>query len=106
MNLMCQGIQYLFSLQALIAEREGYAADDQVVLLGGKPLENEGLLTNLCQDMATLDVDIRLLGGEILSSLQNNLEWLMIEKWVNLLFEILIRLSRANCFVALLKIDS
>ena len=35
-----------------------------MVLLGGKPLENEGLLINMCQDMTTLDVDVRLLGGE------------------------------------------
>ena len=34
------------------------------MLLGGKPLENEGLLINLCSDMATLDVDIRMLGGK------------------------------------------
>ena len=56
-----------FLLQALVAEREGYAVDDQVVLMGGKPLEDEGVLVNLCQDMTTLDVDIRMLGGEFIS---------------------------------------
>ena len=35
--------------------------------MGGKPLENEGVLVNLCQDMTTLDVDIRMLGGEFIS---------------------------------------
>ena len=53
----------MFLFQALIAEREGFAVEDQIVLLGGKPLD-EGLLTNMCHDMATLDVDIRLLGGK------------------------------------------
>lgn len=51
-----------FSSQALIAEKEGYPVDEQIVLLGGKPLDS-GLLVNLCEDQSTLDVNIRLLGG-------------------------------------------
>ena len=52
----------LFFLQALIAEKEGYPIDEQIVLLAGKPLDS-GMLVNLCEDQNTLEVNIRLLGG-------------------------------------------
>merc|ERR1711860_230917 len=46
----------------------GFAVEDQMVLYGGKPLEH-GLLTSLCEDQATLEVSVRMLGGKVHGSL-------------------------------------
>ncbi|WAR20120.1 RS30-like protein [Mya arenaria] len=62
------GTETVHDVKALIAEKEGYSLEDQVVLLGGKPL-GPGLLTDLCEDMSTLEVNLRLLGGKVHGSL-------------------------------------
>ncbi|KAL4238162.1 hypothetical protein ACF0H5_002873 [Mactra antiquata] len=62
------GTETVEDVKALIAEKEGYAAEDQIVLCGGKPLDN-GLLVNLCEDMTTLEVNVRMLGGKVHGSL-------------------------------------
>lgn len=49
--------------QSLIAEREGYDVEEQVILYSGKPLEENVQLVSL-SDFSTLEVDIRMLGGK------------------------------------------
>lgn len=57
-------------LQAHIESLEGFAADDQVILLSGTPLDDEAVLGNCgVTEQCTLEVTARLLGGGSLSSL-------------------------------------
>lgn len=49
--------------QAIIADREGFACEDLAVFCAGKPLENEMNLSSF-QDLATLEVEVRMLGGK------------------------------------------
>ena len=53
----------LFS-QAQLAVAEGLPADELVFYCGGKPLSDGDVLSN-CSNLATLDVELRLLGGEV-----------------------------------------
>merc|ERR1712063_87473 len=62
------GTETVEDVKALIAEREGFAIADQFIVYGGKPLES-GVLANMCEDMSTLDVEVRLLGGKVHGSL-------------------------------------
>lgn len=43
-------------------EKDGFAVDEQVIMFGGKPLEDEVALSSL-SELSTLDVDLRMLGG-------------------------------------------
>jgi hypothetical protein len=49
-------------VQAFVEEVEGVSAEDLVVYHGGKPLE-EGLSLMTLGNLATLQVEARLLGG-------------------------------------------
>ncbi|KAH3846663.1 FAU ubiquitin-like and ribosomal protein S30 [Dreissena polymorpha] len=61
------GTETVEDVKALIAEKEGFSVEDQVILYGGKPLVS-GLLSSL-EDMSTLEVNIRMLGGKVHGSL-------------------------------------
>jgi hypothetical protein len=50
-------------VQAFVEEVEGVSAEDLVVYHGGKPLE-DGLSLMTLGNLATLQVEVRLLGGE------------------------------------------
>ncbi|XP_060567934.1 ubiquitin-like FUBI-ribosomal protein eS30 fusion protein isoform X1 [Ruditapes philippinarum] len=62
------GAETVEDVKALIADKEGYSVEDQVILYGGKPLDS-GLLANLCEDLTTLEVNIKMLGGKVHGSL-------------------------------------
>lgn len=57
----------LYSLfQSQISAIEGIPADDQVLLHAGSPMEDETMLSSYdLTDMATLTVQVRLLGGKL-----------------------------------------
>ncbi|PVD25570.1 hypothetical protein C0Q70_13226 [Pomacea canaliculata] len=55
-------------VKAIIADREGFACEDLAVFCAGKPLENEMNLSSF-QDLATLEVEVRMLGGKVHGSL-------------------------------------
>ncbi|XP_058016151.1 ubiquitin-like FUBI-ribosomal protein eS30 fusion protein [Ahaetulla prasina] len=57
-------------LKARIESLEGIALDDQVILLGGIPLENDSVLGQCgISDLTTLEVTARMLGGKVHGSL-------------------------------------
>ena len=56
-------------LQAQVAGLEGLNEADLVLFCGGRPLENDNVLSACAADQQTLDVDIRMLGGKVHGSL-------------------------------------
>uniref|UniRef100_A0A9L0SHU9 FAU ubiquitin like and ribosomal protein S30 fusion n=1 Tax=Equus caballus TaxID=9796 RepID=A0A9L0SHU9_HORSE len=58
------------AIQAHVASLEGIAAEDQVVLLAGTPLEDEATLGQCgVEALTTLEVAGRMLGGKVHGSL-------------------------------------
>ena len=58
-----------FFTQNHICELEGAQEEDLAVYCFGHPLENDMLLKQCTTDQATLDVEVRLLGGKVHGSL-------------------------------------
>merc|ERR1711893_103046 len=56
-------------IKAQIAAKEGLCEDDLAVYCSGRPLENDQLLSACARDLATLEVDVRMLGGKVHGSL-------------------------------------
>ncbi|KAJ8308311.1 hypothetical protein KUTeg_013185 [Tegillarca granosa] len=67
-TLQIAGTETVKDVKSLIAEREGYDVEEQVILYSGKPLEENVELVSL-NDLSTLEVDIRMLGGKVHGSL-------------------------------------
>lgn len=59
------GTDSVLSVKNEIALREGIDVEDQVLLYAGRPLDNEASLED-CDiiDQATLELNVRLLGGK------------------------------------------
>ncbi|CAH1791710.1 unnamed protein product [Owenia fusiformis] len=62
------GTETVGHVKAQIAASEGIAVEDQVVLYGGKPLEDATLLSSF-DELSTIDVQTRMLGGKVHGSL-------------------------------------
>ncbi|XP_075401975.1 ubiquitin-like FUBI-ribosomal protein eS30 fusion protein [Tenrec ecaudatus] len=69
-TLEVTGQETVAQIKAHVASLEGIAPEDQVVLLGGSPLE-DGAILNQCglEALATLEVTGRVLGGKVHGSL-------------------------------------
>uniref|UniRef100_A0A493T8X9 FAU ubiquitin like and ribosomal protein S30 fusion n=1 Tax=Anas platyrhynchos platyrhynchos TaxID=8840 RepID=A0A493T8X9_ANAPP len=64
------GAETIAQIKARIAALEAVAPEDQVLLFGGKPLQDEAVLEQSdIPEFATLDVAARLLGGKVHGSL-------------------------------------
>lgn len=65
-SLVVDGSESVLCVKNELALREGIDVDDQVLLYGGRPLDNELSLED-CElaDQATLDLSVRLLGGKL-----------------------------------------
>merc|ERR1711963_448227 len=67
-TLDIQGSETVEDVKALIERDEGLDAEDMVVYCGGKPLEN-GVSLAALENLATLDIEVRVLGGKVHGSL-------------------------------------
>lgn len=56
----------------MISEREGFPVEEQIILYAGKPLQDEYELTKL-NDLSTLDIEVRMLGGKFFFLLKSAL---------------------------------
>ena len=52
------------ALKRLLATIEGIPVEEQVLTYGGVPLEDECVLTESVPELATLNVSVRVIGGE------------------------------------------
>ncbi|XP_005384571.1 PREDICTED: ubiquitin-like protein fubi and ribosomal protein S30 [Chinchilla lanigera] len=69
-TLEVTGQETVAHIKAHVAALEGIAPEDQVVLLAGKPLEDEATLGQCgVEALATLEVAGRMLGGKVHGSL-------------------------------------
>lgn len=55
----------VYLIQTFLGSAEGYPCEEQVILYAGKPLSDNVKLISF-DDLATLDCEIRMLGGEAL----------------------------------------
>uniref|UniRef100_A0A6I8PNN6 FAU ubiquitin like and ribosomal protein S30 fusion n=1 Tax=Ornithorhynchus anatinus TaxID=9258 RepID=A0A6I8PNN6_ORNAN len=63
-TLQVTGQETVAQIKARVASLEGIAAEDQVLLLGGSPLEDEAILAQCgVEALCTLEVVGRMLGG-------------------------------------------
>ena len=62
------GSETITDIKVFLLEKDGFAVDEQVIMFGGKPLEDEVALSSL-SELSTLDVDLRMLGGKVHGSL-------------------------------------
>ncbi|XP_046364710.1 ubiquitin-like FUBI-ribosomal protein eS30 fusion protein [Haliotis cracherodii] len=67
-TLEVSGTETVQDVKTLINEKEGFSATDLVVLSAGRPLEDAELLSGL-NNLTTLDVEVRMLGGKVHGSL-------------------------------------
>ena len=63
---MCLFQSFTGWFQALIERNEGVPAEDLVVYSSGKPLDSGASLAAM-ENLATLDIEVRVLGGKMLS---------------------------------------
>jgi len=68
LQLPAEGVT-IGDLKAQLAVLENASVEDLVLYRGGKPLENEFILAHCVSDSATLDLDLRMLGGKVHGSL-------------------------------------
>nr|XP_023650889.1 ubiquitin-like protein FUBI [Paramormyrops kingsleyae] len=62
--------QTVAHIKAQIEALEGVACADQVISLGGAPLQDDDLIGQVClEEFSTLEVTLRLLGGKVHGSL-------------------------------------
>ncbi|XP_061163054.1 ubiquitin-like FUBI-ribosomal protein eS30 fusion protein [Saccostrea echinata] len=66
--LQLAGSETVSDIKSLISEREGFPVEEQIILYAGKPLQDEYLLSKL-NDLSTLDIEVRMLGGKVHGSL-------------------------------------
>jgi len=62
------GTETVGDVKLAVAEAEGLSMDDLALYYAGKPLSDEASLAE-CGDLATLEVELRLLGGKVHGSL-------------------------------------
>merc|ERR1711963_264319 len=67
-TLDIQGSETVEDVKALIERDEGVAAEDLVVYAAGKPLDSGASLAAM-ENLATLDIEVRVLGGKVHGSL-------------------------------------
>ncbi|KAL8617537.1 hypothetical protein ACOMHN_042711 [Nucella lapillus] len=63
-----EGTETVQDVKALVQERENIAEEELAVYFEGKPLEDDTVLSGL-GDLASLSVEIRMLGGKVHGSL-------------------------------------
>ncbi|XP_043827749.1 ubiquitin-like protein fubi and ribosomal protein S30 [Dromiciops gliroides] len=69
-TLEVTGQETVAQIKAHVASLEGIAPEDQVLLLGGSPLEDEAILDQCgLEPLSTLEVAGRMLGGKVHGSL-------------------------------------
>ena len=57
------------ALKEAVVPLEGISVEEQVLTYGGVPLENESLLVDCVQEMGTLNMTVRVVGGRYTRSL-------------------------------------
>merc|ERR1712048_1180471 len=67
-TLDVQGSETVEDVKALVELNEGVPVEDMAVYYAGKPLENSASLAAL-ETLATLDIEVRLVGGKVHGSL-------------------------------------
>ncbi|XP_068930069.1 ubiquitin-like FUBI-ribosomal protein eS30 fusion protein [Petaurus breviceps papuanus] len=69
-SLEVTGRETITQIKACVASLEGIAPEDQVLLLGGSPLEDEAILGQcVVEPLSTLEVAGQMLGGKVHGSL-------------------------------------
>merc|ERR1711976_1011932 len=63
------GQETVANVKSLVASLENCSGDDLAVYCSGKPLENEARLSQCASNLATLNVEVRMLGGKVHGSL-------------------------------------
>ncbi|XP_077999368.1 ubiquitin-like FUBI-ribosomal protein eS30 fusion protein [Glandiceps talaboti] len=64
------GEESIHDLKALICNAHGIGVQDQILLHGGRPLDNEEIVSQCgINELATVDLAVRLLGGKVHGSL-------------------------------------
>merc|ERR1711976_784539 len=59
------GQETVANVKSLVASLENCSGDDLAVYCSGKPLENEARLSQCASNLATLNVEVRMLGGKV-----------------------------------------
>ena len=59
------------ALKSALAVVEGISAEEQVLSYGGVPLEDECVLADSVPELATLNVNARVVGGKLMSDVRN-----------------------------------
>lgn len=68
-TLQVTGQETVADLKYHVAELEGFNIDDATVYYGGHPLEDNVVLAQNTADLATLELEIHMLGGKVHGSL-------------------------------------
>jgi len=63
------GAETVLDVKTKLEAIECIPSEEQVIFLGGKPLCDSAILGEHCNDLATLDVEVRILGGKVHGSL-------------------------------------
>merc|ERR1712080_730693 len=56
-------------IKSEVASREGLRVEDLAIYCSGRPLDNELVLSTCANNLSTLEVDVRMLGGKVHGSL-------------------------------------
>ncbi|XP_076466927.1 ubiquitin-like FUBI-ribosomal protein eS30 fusion protein isoform X2 [Babylonia areolata] len=67
-TLDVHGTETVEDVKALVEQKEGVAAEELAVYCGGKPLDDGASLAAL-ENLATLEVQVRMVGGKVHGSL-------------------------------------
>ncbi|XP_064622713.1 ubiquitin-like FUBI-ribosomal protein eS30 fusion protein isoform X2 [Lineus longissimus] len=63
------GTETVFDIKSRLEAIECIPSEEQVVFFGGKPLSDDAILGDHVNDLATLNVEVRILGGKVHGSL-------------------------------------
>ncbi|XP_076098882.1 ubiquitin-like FUBI-ribosomal protein eS30 fusion protein isoform X1 [Mytilus galloprovincialis] len=62
------GTETIADIKSFLLAKDGFPVEEQVIMFGGKPLQDDFQLTSV-DELSTLDVDLRMLGGKVHGSL-------------------------------------
>ena len=65
-TLEVSGTETVGDIKGRVAELEGLALADISMYCGGRPLENDFVLSACASDLSTLEVEVRMVGGEMI----------------------------------------
>merc|ERR1711976_837514 len=64
-----EGQETIGDVKTLVSSLENVSRDDLAIYYCGKPMEDEMVLGECAEDLATLDIEVRMLGGKVHGSL-------------------------------------